>query len=63
MVAGVCVSLLGIAARTASTRGRRVGVGAPCVVGSPYAFVPEAAFFGEGASSFVSLAVRARMFA
>ena len=31
--------------------------------GLPYAFVPEAAFFGEGASSFVSLAVRARMFA
>ena len=32
-------------------------------MGSPYAFVPEAAFFGEGASSFVLLAVRARMFA
>ena len=31
--------------------------GAPCVVGSLYAFVPEAAFFGEGASSFVPSAV------
>ena len=46
-----------------SIRGGRVGAGAPCAVGSSYAFAPEVAFFGEGASSFASPAVRARMFA
>ena len=48
-------------------RGRFVGsdgwVGWCLPRGSLHAFAPEAAFFGEGASSFVLLAVRARMFA